>query len=307
MKEGLVLKSTGSHYTILTDDNKIVSAKIRGRLRIKGIRTTNPVSVGDKVILEDAQGELVICDIKARKNYIIRKSTNLSKEAHIIAANIDQALLIVTLSKPSTPIVFIDRFLASAEAYNIPTIIVFNKIDVYSEEEKALLENLKKVYSKIGYKIIETAATENIGINEVKNILQGKISVFSGISGVGKSTIANLVEPGLNIKTSSISKTLKTGKHTTTFAEMHHLKIGGFLIDTPGLRSFGTVDMKKEEIYHYFPEFFNMAKDCKFNNCIHINEPGCAVIQAIEDNKIAKTRYVSYLSMIEEDSEEKYR
>lgn len=305
MQKGVVIKSTGSWYIVGMDEGGTVECRIRGRFRIEGIRTTNPVAVGDRVQVELGSEGGVITGIEPRKNYIIRKSTNLSKESHIIAANVDQALLVVTVNHPVTSTVFIDRFLASAEAYNVPTVIVFNKVDLYDEEDRAMLGGLMMIYRKIGYTCIAVSATTGEQVDAVREVLQGKVTVLSGLSGVGKSTLINRVEPGLDVKTAVISEAHDSGKHTTTFAEMFPLTGGGFIIDTPGVRSFGVVDMKKEEISHFFPEIFACAENCRFYNCTHTHEPGCAVREAVETGEVSESRYVSYLSMMEESG--KYR
>ncbi len=305
MQKGIVVKSTGSWYIVRMEDGEMAKCRIRGRFRLEGIRTTNPVAVGDCVVVETGAEEGMITGIEPRKNYIIRKSTNLSKESHIIAANVDQALLVVTVNHPVTSTVFIDRFLASAEAYNVPTVIVFNKVDTYGEEDRAMSGALMMIYRKIGYTCLEVSAVTGEQVEAVREVLQGKVTVLSGLSGVGKSTLINRVEPGLDLKTAMISETHDSGKHTTTFAEMFPLTGGGSIIDTPGVRSFGVVDMKKEEISHFFPEIFARAENCRFYNCTHTHEPGCAVLEAVEAGEISESRYASYLSMMEESG--KYR
>lgn len=305
MKKGIVVKSTGSWYVVRLEDGTGVECRIRGKFRMEGIRTTNPVAVGDEVTVEEGNDGFVIIAIEQRKNYIIRKSTNLSKESHIIASNVDQALLIVTVNHPVTSTVFIDRFLASAEAYNIPVVLVFNKIDLYDEEDRAMLGGLMAIYRKIGYSCYATSAVTGESVKEIRDLLRNKISVLSGLSGVGKSSLINCIEPELGLKTATISNAHDSGKHTTTFAEMFPLNGGGYIIDTPGVRSFGTVDMKKEEISHFFPEIFARAGECRFYNCTHTHEPGCAVLEAVENDEISESRYVSYLSMLEEKG--KYR
>ena len=305
MEKGTVIKSTGSWYLVRLEANQVVECRIRGKFRLEGIRTTNPVAVGDWVKVEKSQDGYVIVGIEPRKNYIIRKSTNLSKESHIIASNVDQAILVVTVNHPETSTVFIDRFLASAEAYNVPAVLVFNKLDLYDEEDKMLLGGLKMIYEKIGYPCyaVSTVTGENIG--QIRELLKDKISVFSGLSGVGKSSLINKIEPGVQLKTAVISDAHDSGKHTTTFAEMVELSEGGSLIDTPGIRSFGMIDMKKEEISHYFREIFEVSEGCRFNNCTHTHEPGCAVLESVEADEISESRYASYLSMLEEHG--KYR
>lgn len=305
MKKGIVIKSTGSWYRVRLGDEREVDCRIRGKFRIEGIRTTNPLSVGDVVEVEENDEGCVVTGIEKRKNYIIRKSTNLSKESHIIASNVDQLLLIVTVNHPETSTVFVDRFLATAEAYNIPATLVFNKIDLYDTEDKAMWEGLMAIYRKIGYICLGVSAVTGEHIEELKALLQNRVTVLSGLSGVGKSSLINKVEPGLDLKTAIISDAHDTGKHTTTFAEMFPLSTGGYIIDTPGIRSFGIVDMEKEEISHYFPEIFAQSKNCRFYNCTHTHEPGCAVREAVEENEISESRYLSYLGMMEESG--KYR
>lgn len=305
MEKAIVVKSTGSWYIVRLEDGRSVECRIRGKFRMEGIRTTNPVAVGDIVQVEENQDGYVITAIDKRKNYIIRKSTNLSKESHILASNVDQALLIVTVGHPVTSTVFIDRFLASAEAYNIPVVLLFNKSDLYDEEDRALYGGLSAIYEKIGYPCYEVSALTGKNIPLVRQLLKDKVTVLSGLSGVGKSSLINRLEPGLELKTAVISDAHDSGKHTTTFAEMFCLSGGGYLIDTPGIRSFGTVDMKKEEISHFFPEIFAKASECRFYNCTHTHEPGCAVIEAVGQDEISESRYASYLSMLEESG--KYR
>ncbi len=306
--KGIVIKSTGSWYSVRLTNGERIESRIKGKFRLKGIKTTNPIAVGDNVVLkEEADGTAVITEIENRKNYIIRKSINLSKRSHIIAANVDQAILIVTLSKPKTYTAFIDRFLVSAEAYHIPTIIVFNKIDIYSDEEKEELSFLKFCYEKVGYKCLEVSATEKINIDSVTAIMKDKVSVISGHSGVGKTTLLNTIEPTLDLKTSEISEMHQQGKHTTTFAEMFELHFGGYLIDTPGIKAFGLIDFKKEELSHYFLEMRKLLNACHFNNCVHINEPKCAVKEALENDEIPAFRYNNYLSIYNDDEDENYR
>ena len=306
--KGIVTKSTGSWYTVCDKNGGRVDCRLKGKFRIKGIKSTNPVTVGDYVKFEFEEGKNtgVINEIFDRKNYIIRKSVNLSKQTHIIASNIDIAFLIVTIDNPPTFPGFIDRFLATAEAYSIPTVILFNKIDLYSADLMAKKEELEAIYKSIGYTCIDISATEKMNIDEVKTLMTGKTTMFSGHSGVGKSTLINAIEPLLNLKTAEISKVHKQGLHTTTFAEMFELSFGGFIIDTPGIKGFGVVDFKKEEITDYFPEFFKLKKYCKFNNCLHINEPKCAVKEGLENGIVSFSRYKSYLQMIEGE-EENYR
>lgn len=311
--KGLVIKNTGYWYTVLTDEGGTVDCKIKGNFRLKGIRSTNPVAVGDRVTIQPNQeGTAFITDIEDRRNYIIRKSQNLSKQSHILAANVDQAVLVVTINYPETSTTFIDRFLASAEAYSVPVILVFNKRDLLSPEELHYQEMMMQLYDTIGYRCLSISATENIGIEELTALLQGKITLFSGNSGVGKSTLLNAILPNANLRTSEISDAHNTGMHTTTFSEMLPLlkdttENNGWVIDTPGIKGFGTFDMEPEEICSYFKEIFKFSKDCRFNNCTHTHEPGCAVIQAIEDHYIALSRYNSYLSMLNDKEEGKYR
>lgn len=305
MEKGVVVKSTGSWYIVRLENGILIECRIRGRFRIEGIRTTNPVAVGDVVGVEENNEGWVIMVIEPRKNYIIRKATNLSKESHIIASNVDQALLVVTVNHPVTSTVFIDRFLAGSEAYNIPAILVFNKVDLYGEEDKVMLGGLMAIYRKIGYSCFGVSALTGENIEKIRMLLKDKITVLSGLSGVGKSSLINCIEPALELKTAMISDAHDSGKHTTTFAEMFPLSEGGSIIDTPGIRSFGTVNMKKEEISHFFPEIFVKSSDCRFYNCTHTHEPGCAVLEAIEKDEISESRYISYLSMLEESG--KYR
>jgi len=302
---GVVTKSTGSWYIIRTDSNTFVNCRIRGKFRIKGIKSTNPVTVGDIVDykLEENSKNGIIMKIHDRKNYIIRKSVNLSKQTHIIAANIDQVFLLVTLKEPQTFTSFIDRFLATAEAYSIPAILIFNKIDIYNDDELEEKDILQSVYQKIGYKCLDVSAQENINIDALKKLMKDKVSMFSGHSGVGKSTLINLIAPDLNLKTTEISLQHKQGQHTTTFAEMFSLPFGGTIIDTPGIKGFGVVDFSKDEIGDYFPEIFKLKQLCKFNNCLHTNEPNCAVKEAVEKEKIAFSRYRSYLQLLAGEDE----
>ncbi|MCQ4875366.1 MULTISPECIES: ribosome small subunit-dependent GTPase A [Odoribacteraceae] len=303
---GTVVKSTGSWYSVRLESGEQVECRIKGKFRMKGIKTTNPVAVGDVVEIEAGAEGGVISQIMDRKNYIIRKSTNLSKEAHIIAANVDQAMLVVTVNHPVTSTVFIDRFLASVEAYRIPAVLVFNKIDLYGEDDLLMLGALTQVYMQAGYECLHVSSLTGEGIEDVVAAMKDKITVFSGLSGVGKSSLVNRVEPGLDLKVAEISESHDTGKHTTTFAEMFPLSFGGYIVDTPGIRAFGLIHMEKNEISHYFPEIFKRATDCKYYNCTHIHEPGCAVLEAVENGEISESRYFSYVSMFEE-GEEKYR
>ena len=309
---GLVVKNTGSWYTVLTDDGQLLECKVKGNFRIKGIRSTNPVAVGDRVTVN---GENWIIDIDDRRNYIIRKSINLSKQSHIIAANVDQALLIVTVNYPQTSTTFIDRFLASAEAYRVPVILVFNKTDLLSPEEAHYQQMLITLYQTIGYECRAISAETGEGVSELASLLPGKITLLSGNSGVGKSTLINRLVPGANLRTAEISDAHNAGQHTTTFSEMiplspnthHPSPAEGWLIDTPGIKGFGTFDMEPEELTSYFKEIFRFSQDCRFSNCTHTHEPGCAVLKALEDHYISQSRYQSYLSMLEDKDQGKYR
>lgn len=308
--DGIVIRNTGSHYVVETDGGVEINCKIKGNFRIKGIRTTNPVAVGDHVTIgeQGPDGVAFITAISPRKNYIIRKASNLSKESHIIAANIDQALLVVTLVDPPTSTTFIDRFLATAEAYAVPAVIAINKIDLLAgDEDRELLEAVSYLYKSIGYKVLSLSAKTGDGIEALREELSGKVTLFSGNSGVGKSSLINDLLPGLDLKTAEISAAHGTGMHTTTFSEMFHLPDGGSIIDTPGVRGFGTVDFERNEVAHYFPEIFEKSSECRFNNCTHTCEPGCAVIRAVEDAEIAASRYASYLSILDDADEGKYR
>ena len=304
---GIVYKSTGSWYTVKSFDGDFYECKIKGKFRIKGIKSTNPVAVGDIVLfkLEKKGDETlgIIHEIEDRKNYIIRKSVNLSKQTHIIAANLDQVFLMITLNNPTTFSSFIDRFLVTAEAYEIPAVLLFNKIDSYSEEELGEIAYLAQMYKAIGYKCIQLSAKNRDNISLVKELMKDKISMFSGHSGVGKSTLVNALEPDLQLKTAEISEQHLQGQHTTTFAEMYDLSFGARIIDTPGIRGFGIVDMEKEEIGDYFPEFFKLKSGCKFNNCMHLDEPKCAVKEALDNNKASWSRYRSYVQMVKQEDE----
>lgn len=306
--QGQIIKNTGSWYVVLTDDNQLINCKVKGNFRIKGIRTTNPVAVGDIVSLTHTpDGTGFINAIKTRKNYIIRRASNLSKESHILAANIDCAFLVVTLSQPTTTTTFIDRFLATAEAYNIPVTLLFNKCDIWDEDDKELADAMTYLYESIGYSVIHTSATENIGIDKLIAMAKDKVSLFAGNSGVGKSSLINTLIPGINLKVGEISDIHKTGTHTTTFSEMHQLPEGGQLIDIPGVKGFGTIDFDCAEVSHYFPEIFRISKDCKYNNCTHTHEPGCAVLKALDEQLVSQSRYTSYLSIMEDSNPDKYR
>lgn len=306
--KGLVIRNTGSAYLVRTEDGSDVECVIKGNFRIKGLRSTNPVAVGDRVTISLSTGETAyITHIEDRKNYIVRKPTNLSKQLHILAANIDQAYLIVTVKSPVTNTVFIDRFLATAEAYRIPTHLLINKTDLYDEEDLEYTDALIALYNSIGYPSTRISARTGAGIDELRQQMKGKISLLSGNSGVGKSTLINAVNPGFSARTGDISESHHKGMHTTTFSEMFELSDGGFLIDTPGIKGFGTFDMKAEEIGHYFPEIFKHSEECRFGNCIHIHEPGCAVLKAVEEHRISESRYNSYLSILNDEEEGKYR
>lgn len=306
--KGFVIKNTGSWYSVKTDDGKVVECKIKGNFRLKGIRSTNPVAVGDQVeIALNQEGTAFITHIDERRNYIIRKSQNLSKQSHIIAANVDQAFLIVTVNYPQTSTTFIDRFLASAEAYSVPVVLVFNKRDILSDDERHYQQSMVHLYETIGYECREISAATGEGIEGLHRLLKGKITLLSGNSGVGKSTLINQILPEANLRTAEISDAHNTGMHTTTFSEMLELPEGGYIIDTPGIKGFGTFDMEPEELTSYFREIFHFSKDCKFSNCTHTHEPGCAVLKALEEHYIAQSRYQSYLGMLEDKDENKYR
>lgn len=307
-KSGIIIKSTGSWYTVKSD-NEIYQCKIKGKFRTEGFVATNPVTVGDRVdfILKKEENTGVIVRLHERKNYIIRKSINLSRKAHIIAANIDRAFLVVTIKLPQTHTIFIDRFLVSAEAYNIPVSLVFNKIDLYDDDDTAYMNELIELYEKIGYHTLKVSAHTGEGIEDLKSELKDKVSVFAGNSGVGKSTLINKLDPNLQLKTGEISDYHKKGKHTTTFSEMHDFYFGGSIIDTPGIKGFGLVDLENENLATYFPEMLKLQTHCKYYNCTHLHEPGCAVIDALEKGAISISRYKSYLSMLEDEQGGKYR
>lgn len=297
--QGLVIKSTGSWYQVATDMGSIVDCRIKGKFRTKDIQTTNPIAVGDRVDIEmePEQNTGIINKLLPRKNYIIRKSVNLSKQAQIIAANLDQAFLVVTLASPRTSLGFIDRFLVTAEAYDIPAKLIFNKLDLFSEEGMEILAEYQHIYSSIGYPCYEVSALEGTNLHVIEGLLKDKVSLFSGHSGVGKSTLINTLIPGMSLKTGEISDWSDQGKHTTTFAEMHPIPGGGYLIDSPGIRELGVIDIDKGELGHFFPEMRNRMNECRFNNCRHINEPGCSILEAVENNEIELSRYESYLSI----------
>ena len=306
--KGLVVKNTGSWYTVLTDDGQLIESKVKGNFRLKGIRSTNPVAVGDRVeLVANAEGTAFITAIEDRRNYIIRRSQNLSKQSHIIAANVDQVFLVVTVDFPQTSTTFIDRFLASAEAYRVPVVLVFNKTDLLDADLLRYQQMMMALYENIGYHCVAISAETGDGIEALRPLLQQKITLLSGNSGVGKSTLINRLVPDANLRTAEISDAHNTGQHTTTFSEMISLPDGGWLIDTPGIKGFGTFDMEPEELTSYFPEIFRFSKDCRFSNCTHTHEPGCAVLQALEDHFIAQSRYQSYLSMMEDKDGSKYR
>ena len=305
--QGLVVKNTGNIYSVKTDGG-VVECRIKGNFRLKDIKSTNPVAVGDYVKISMREDNTAyISDILPRRNYIVRKASNLSKQSHILAANVDVCLLVVTVNYPATSTTFIDRFLASAEAYRVPVVLVFNKADLYSEAELASMESLIAIYESIGYRCLRTVATDGQGIEELKEIVKGRVSLLAGNSGVGKSSLVNAVSPETAARIGEISKIHNKGMHTTTYSEMFELMPGSYLVDTPGVKGFGTYDMEIEEIADYFIEIFECSKGCRFGNCTHIHEPGCAVVAAVERGDIALSRYSSYLSMIEEKKEGKYR
>ena len=305
--QGVVVKSAGSIYSVRTADG-ITECRIKGNFRLKGIKSTNPVAVGDYVKIDVRDdGTAYIVDIEPRRNYIVRKASNLSKQSHILAANIDQCLLVVTINHPVTSTTFIDRFIASAEAYRVPVVIVFNKTDLYNDADNEELDYLEAVYKNIGYPCLRISATEGKGIEAVKETMQGKVSLLAGNSGVGKSSIINAISPDTAVKVGEISRIHDTGMHTTTYSEMFELMPGSYIVDTPGVKGFGTYSMESEEIAHYFVEFFELSAGCKYGNCTHTHEPGCAVLEALEEGRIAPSRYQSYLSMLDDKEEGKYR
>ena len=307
--KGLVIRNTGSWYTVKTDDGRLFDCKVKGTFRLKGIRSTNPVAVGDVVTITPGNdGQTALIDgIEDRRNYIIRRASNLSKQSHIIAANVDMAALVVTIAHPETSTTFIDRFLASAEAYRVPVLIVFNKTDLYNEEELRQMDELVTLYRGIGYRCLACSAEKGDGLDDLRAELQGKTTLLSGNSGVGKSTLLNLLVPDADAKTAEISAAHDSGMHTTTFSQMFFMPQGGALIDTPGIKGFGTFDMEREEVSHYFREIFSTSDDCRFGNCTHTHEPGCAVLQAVAEGRIAESRFNSYLSMLGDKEEGKYR
>lgn len=300
--KGLVIRNTGSWYTVLTDDGQLIDCKIKGNFRLKGIRSTNPVAVGDRVVVSEG----FITEIEDRRNYIIRKSQNLSKQSHILAANVDQAFLVVTVNYPQTSTTFIDRFLASAEAYRVPVVLIFNKTDLLDADERRYQQMMVQLYETIGYTCRQISASTGDGIDALRPLLKDKITLLSGNSGVGKSTLINRLVPDANLRTAEISDAHNLGQHTTTFSEMIPMS-GGWVIDTPGIKGFGTFDIEPEELTSYFPEIFRFSRDCRFSNCTHTHEPGCAVLKALEDHYIAQSRYQSYLSMMDDKEEGKYR
>ncbi len=310
-QRGTVVKSTGSQYVVRADDGSLHTCRIKGKMRLDDIKSTNPVAVGDFVMFDDAplhnaDEDGAIVELLPRRNYVVRKSTNLSKQTHVLAANVDQALLVVTINFPITTLVFIDRFLASAEAYGVPVIIVFNKVDRYTASNLDELDRYKDLYTSLGYQVIDVCAKKEIGLDKVKALLKDKVSVIAGHSGVGKSTLINRIQPGLNLKTDEISEANNSGKHTTTYAEMHAFSFGGYVIDTPGIRGFGIANIDKDEISHYFRDIFKISSNCQYGNCTHMHEPGCAVKQAVQDGELALSRYQSYVN-IYESSTSKYR
>lgn len=308
-REGVVVRNTGSSYIVKTESGEEVPCRIKGNFRIKGIRTTNPVATGDKVVVSKAADDAdYITEILPRKNYIIRRASNLSKESHILASNLDLAVLVISLREPSTPTTFIDRFLATAEAYSVPAVIVINKSDIWDEYDRELADGMRILYEQIGYKVFFTSASTGEGIESLLEYLKGKVSLFAGNSGVGKSSLINELIPGADLKTGKISDIHHTGTHTTTFSEMLSLPEGGALIDIPGVRGFGTIDFEPSEVSHFFPEIFRKSAECKYGDCKHTGEPGCAVVPAVENHEISQSRYASYLSILEElEDGDKYR
>lgn len=305
---GRVIKNTGSWYVVRTDDCKDYNCKVKGNFRIKGIRTTNPVAVGDIVdITVNADGTAFIVKIAPRTNYIIRRASNLSKESHIIAANLDRALLVVSLTEPATSTTFIDRFLATAEAYQVPVTIAINKTDLYTDELADYYEAIKYLYESIGYEVLGVSATTGDGVDRVRDVISKGITLFSGNSGVGKSSLINALIPGLELRTANVSTSHHTGMHTTTFSEMFAIGTDAYIIDTPGVKGFGTIDFDVNEVSHFFPEIFRISANCRYGNCTHTHEPGCAVLKAVDESLISQSRYASYLSILEDGTEGKYR
>ena len=305
---GLVIRNTGSWYQVKTDDGRLIDCKIKGNFRLKGIRSTNPVAVGDRVdIVLNNEGTAFITSIDDRKNYIVRRSSNLSKQSHIIAANLDQCFLVVTVNYPETSTIFIDRFLATAEAYRVPVSLIFNKVDRYNDDELRYLDGLVNLYEYIGYPCYKVSAVRGEGIDEIRSLLDHRVTLFSGNSGVGKSTLINAIHPDFQARTGEISEYHNKGMHTTTFSEMFEIGEEGYLIDTPGIKGFGTFDMSQEEVGHYFKEIFQFSAQCKYGNCTHVHEPGCAVRKAVEEHLISESRYLSYLNILEDEHEGKYR
>ena len=302
LMQGVIIKSTGSWYIVKTDDGELLNCRIRGKFRMQDIKSTNPIVVGDRVKLSQEEESFLIDELFDRKNIIVRKSVNLSKQTHILASNIDQAILVVTMLSPQTSTGFIDRFLVSAQAYGVDVVILFNKTDLYDKATLALLEERRSIYEKIGYRCL-SKSTLNDDLSDIKELMKGKVNVISGHSGVGKSTLLNCIQPNLNITTQEISEQHQQGQHTTTFSQMYDLDFGASIIDTPGVRGFGLIEMDKYELGDYFVEFFKLKSDCKFNNCLHINEPKCAVKLALENGEIASSRYKNYLNMLEQDEE----
>lgn len=308
-RKGKVIKNTGSWYGVLTADGSVVNCKVKGTFRLRGIRTTNPVAVGDEVEIDLTTPDAAyITRIEPRRNYIIRRASNLSKEAHIIASNLDQTMLVVSLREPATSTTFIDRFLATAEAYAVPAVLIINKVDLLEGDDAELCEAVAYLYRSIGYRVVLTSATMGDGLNELRELLHGKISLMSGNSGVGKSSLINRLIPGLDLRTAAISAQHHTGMHTTTFSEMFRYDDeGGFIIDTPGVKGFGTIDFDAAETGHYFPEIFATSRHCRYGDCTHTHEPGCAVRQAVEEHRISQSRYASYLSILDDSAADKYR
>ncbi len=305
--KAVVRKSTGSWYEIEDEKGKVYEARLKGKMRTMDLKSTNPVAVGDKVDVDLVNGEALIKDIEERKNYLIRRSINLSKQTQIIAANIDHLFVVITLKDPVTFKGFVDRVLVGAEAYRIPATLIYNKMDLYSEKELRELEEWVEIYQKAGYRQLKISVIKEEGLDELKELMKDKVSIFSGHSGVGKSSLVNALDPKIELKVQEISGYHKSGQHTTTYAELHHLAFGGSIIDTPGIKGFGNVKMEKNEICHFFPEMRKRMEDCKFNNCLHIKEPNCAVKEAVAKGEIAESRYFNYLAMYEEDDDEVYR